>query len=430
MAFFLMCVYTVFLIFRPQDFIPALSGTPFMLIFLAGAALLTVSSRDFSIRGVPSWSLLALLAVMMLSSAVNGWFGGGIHILFDFGPVVATYFVFAHQLRAPGRLRLVCKVIVACTTLMVLHGVGQLSSGVGWTGAELVEGNRITWVGIFNDPNDLGLMFLVAIAMAVMLAKQSVNIWGATFWYLVTAFHIYGIYLTHSRGSMLTFLLMGAVFAYRRYGKAKFALLSIAIAPVMLYIYAHTRQIDIGDESAAGRIDAWYAAIYLFKNNPVFGVGMNAFTDHHTLTAHNSYLLVLAELGILGYLFWTLFVAASAFMVWSSVHGTFPKTGLEDDENKPFFHKKEQAGNTEDLVLEGKMILYALLAYLSAAFLLSRSYIVVLYIICGMALAHYHRTLAEGVTVKEISGRTLTVFLVVFMPASLVFLYLATKVLI
>ena len=42
----------------------------------------------------------------------------------------------------------------------------------------------------------------------------------------------------------------------------------------------------------------------MFKSAPVFGIGFNGFTDQYEITAHNSFVLCLAELGILGSTLW------------------------------------------------------------------------------------------------------------------------------
>ncbi|MGB1222289.1 MAG: hypothetical protein ACPG43_12145, partial [Alcanivoracaceae bacterium] len=264
-GFLLLCLYTLFLLLRPQDFIEPLHGTPLMSIFLGGAMLLTLMRRDFGLRDVPSWALLFLLAVMVLSSAANGWLGGGVTIVREFGPVVATYLVYSHQLREPGRLGRLCLLVVACTTVMVVHSVQQLETGIGWSGARVVEGNRVTWVGIFNDPNDLGLMFLVAIPMILMRARLAASAFMRFCWYGLALFHVYGIYLTHSRGAVLTLLLLVAVAGYRRYGMARSAVAALLASPVMYMVLSGMRSINAEEESAAGRIEAWYTGIQLFK---------------------------------------------------------------------------------------------------------------------------------------------------------------------
>ena len=58
------------------------------------------------------------------------------------------------------------------------------------------------------------------------------------------------------------------------------------------------------DESNAGRLDAWSAGLGMFRQQPFFGVGYNMFTDHNEITAHNSFVLCFAELGLFGYFIW------------------------------------------------------------------------------------------------------------------------------
>jgi hypothetical protein len=56
----------------------------------------------------------------------------------------------------------------------------------------------------------------------------------------------------------------------------------------------------ISDASTAGRVDAWYAGLQMFKSAPLFGIGFGRFADSYERTAHNSFVLCLAELGIVG----------------------------------------------------------------------------------------------------------------------------------
>jgi O-antigen ligase len=54
--------------------------------------------------------------------------------------------------------------------------------------------------------------------------------------------------------------------------------------------------------STTERLESWSAALDLFIEHPLRGVGHAMFTGHHYLTAHNSYLLAAAEMGIVGLL--------------------------------------------------------------------------------------------------------------------------------
>lgn len=432
MAFVLLLLYTVFLVLRPQDFIPALSGAPYMMIFLAGAFLATVTGRRLTFSDVPTLALFGLVIVMILSTIANGWVGGVVPILTDFGTIVVTYLVCVGQLRDGSRLRWFSLVICICTTVIVLHSVQQAQTGIGWTGAQTVEGNRVTWVGIFNDPNDLGLLFLVALPMLLMRAQLAAGLLVRGFWYLIAAAHIYAVWLTHSRGAMLTLMLLAAIVFLRRYGVMKLIVAGVVALPALYLVFSRMRAIEVDEESAYGRIDAWYTGIQLFRENPFLGVGMDAFTDHHHLTAHNSYILVLAELGASGYMMWTLMISAAVLMVWRATHGRLksnPPVKVEAGSGSGFSVPAKPDNRPPALLVEGNMILYAMVAYLSASFFLSRSYIVLLYILCGMAVAYFHKARQVDPDIVSVTAKSLTLFVVLMVPFSLVALYLLVKVL-
>jgi hypothetical protein len=68
-------------------------------------------------------------------------------------------------------------------------------------------------------------------------------------------------------------------------------------APVMLL----GGRDDAGaDQSTMERIECWSTAIDFFRQSPIVGVGKTQFTEHHYLTAHNSFMLALGETGLPG----------------------------------------------------------------------------------------------------------------------------------
>lgn len=46
----------------------------------------------------------------------------------------------------------------------------------------------------------------------------------------------------------------------------------------------------------------------MFKHRPLFGFGKERFLEYHSKVAHNSYVTVMAELGVFGYLLWMSFL--------------------------------------------------------------------------------------------------------------------------
>jgi O-antigen ligase len=53
------------------------------------------------------------------------------------------------------------------------------------------------------------------------------------------------------------------------------------------------------------RLNCWSEAMGMWRENPIMGVGSGQFLEHHFQTAHNSFLLALAEVGPIGLLLWT-----------------------------------------------------------------------------------------------------------------------------
>ena len=114
-----------------------------------------------------------------------------------------------------GNLTLM-SVMVLCATVLAMHGIGQHRSGIGWTGIPIGEDGRIQYVGIFNDPNDLGMLFVSVFPMAALLCKRAGFV-GKLFWFACILTLLYGVYLTNSRGAMLGVLVViGAYIWYRR----------------------------------------------------------------------------------------------------------------------------------------------------------------------------------------------------------------------
>jgi hypothetical protein len=55
----------------------------------------------------------------------------------------------------------------------------------------------------------------------------------------------------------------------------------------------------------------------MWHSNPVVGVGKGQYMEHHGITAHNSFILVLGELGTVGIFIWitAIYVAFKSLMV-------------------------------------------------------------------------------------------------------------------
>ncbi|MGF1547051.1 MAG: O-antigen ligase family protein [Thiotrichales bacterium] len=301
---------------RPQEFVPFLFGLPVLNLALALATVvwLFTGGKRFD---TPQMLIVALLSlVIALSSLVNSGLSGLDHVIKTFFPGVWLFVLIASTARSVRDVRVYWEAIALFGLAIVLHTIQVYHFTVGWTGIEVLVENGVKrgiYVGIFRDPNDLGL-FLVSIApVYIAWWRRSSGLLEFVVHAVLLGLLVYAIYLTNSRGAMIGLGLVGLLALYKQYGR-KIAILGSALLPVLIALISVRVTQEFGsDASSVGRLDSWYAGIQMFFTHPVLGVGYDRFVEFNWLTAHNSFILILAEVGILGYVLWTGLLVANMY---------------------------------------------------------------------------------------------------------------------
>lgn len=377
--FFLSILYLVFTIIRPQDYMSSMANVPAMPVILGLAFLFWIFSARKTFSEPQQSLLVVFLVAIMMSEVANSWFGGAWEQFKQFGPYVAAFFVLSTALTTRRRVVITFAVISLCTIVLALHGIQQASTGIGWTGKTLDPAGRICYVGIFNDPNDLGLLFVIAVPMIMYMAGRS-GFLMRLFWLAGEGAVLYGVYLTQSRGTLLAVMLIFGIYIWRKRGLIWAGLLGGGgLMSALAFSASRVQDINVDDPSAFGRVDAWYEGMHMFFSHPLFGVGAGNFTDYNYLTAHNSLVLVLAETGLFGYVTWLAFVGYGFMMMWAIVRHV-PESMDADTELE---WREEQK--------IGFVLFLSLCGFYMAAFFLSRSYIVLLYLQAAIVLGHFIR---------------------------------------
>jgi putative inorganic carbon (hco3(-)) transporter len=407
--FFYLLAYVAVLYLRPQEYWPALMDTPLVPVLLLWTAFLWLVAAPKKFAAPQHGLMLGLMLGMFMSLLMVGWLGGAIDVVKEFAPTLLLFYMVATWVNSEERFQNMATLLTVVTTVLAVHGIRQAATedGVGWTGAQMIDG-RITYVGLLNDPNDLSMVFLMALPFMFYLAKALPHFvlrWGS--WGAVGT-TLYATYLCNSRGSVLGLLAMTCTYAVRRFGWWRSVLvLPLLLAPILLLAPSRMNDMSADEESAAGRVDAWFEGFDMFKSHPLFGIGKGLFTDHNPLTAHNSFVLAIAELGLFGYFFWLSIVAVSVLMVYRLVRSPEPQ-----------------------LQPMASALAYSLMGTLVAAFFLSRSYVVYLFLLIALVVAVYQmaRTCWPDALV-EIKASAMLGKLVLFELATIVFLWLLTRIL-
>jgi O-antigen ligase len=174
--------------------------------------------------------------------------------------------------------------------------------------------------------------------------------------------------MTQSRSGQLALLAVVGAYFIRRFGWRGVVAAGLLSLPLIVF---GGRAGEEADSSSAERLDCWEAGLGMFRTNPVLGVGAGQFANHHYLTAHNSFILTLAELGPLGLFLWS----CAFYLVFKIL-----VQALRD------FADNE----TSDIVARWAMALIASLAgSLVSSFFLSIAYHPILWVQFGLVAAFY-----------------------------------------
>ena len=381
MAYFALLLYTAILFIRPQEWVGFMKGWP-ILDFVVGFAILAwlghLLRREWSVKDAPqNWLMLGLFVAVIMSHVRHTYMAATIESFQSFGKVVLIYFLMVSVLTTKKRIKGMIAVIVIGCLFMSLHGILQAHTGLGFGGAKpLIREDmvRVRAMGIFHDPNDLSLMlvsvmpFLVSVFLNRESAVPARALCGAA---LIPM--LYCVYLTNSRGGWLALAVTAGVYAYMRlpYKKLGMALGVLALPAVVVLGPSRVETIGSQDGSIEGRVAAWGYGNYMLKQWPIFGAGKGRFTEFSDdgRVAHNSFVHCYAELGLFGYFFWIGLIMAS---LWDGY--TLSKAEFEDEEN-------------QDLSRLGEAGVAGLIGFLAAAFFLSRTYIIPLYLLFALMAA-------------------------------------------
>lgn len=340
----------IFILARPQEFLPLLQKVPFLHLGAALAAIgYIVDLRLHRLQPIPTNTLpwvLGFLGWALLSTALNvpeqiPRLGLEMAILF------VLYGTIAHGVQRFRTFQVVVGVLSATCVFIALICFHQGLSATQCVGGQAVEGGvdgkpdgrlcelhaqcsgpeaepglvyrcenvglfdtytidgRVRYMGELHDPNEVGLTLCaggIGLLIGFMLRKRKGG--SQLLLALGVLLCLATVLLTKSRGSLVAAMLVPGVYVVRRYGMAALIPAAMLALPVLAL---GGRSGANADMSTLNRYEAWAAGLDMFKQSPFYGVGARMFTDHHWLTAHNTYVLTLGELGLPGmFLFITL----------------------------------------------------------------------------------------------------------------------------
>jgi len=404
-------LYLSIIYLRPQEFIPGLKGQPLALM-LAVVVLATYiihnsfQKKEFLFTRFRQGFFMIIFFIIILLSQLQHFYLTGFKNAFDrFIPTFMLFVMITNLISNMKQLKKVIFLLIFLTTLICIDGIYQYYNGIDIAGQTMVSG-RIRWIGIFEDPNDLGIAILSFTPFPLLyLLKKGTKFLNKVFWFIILAIYLYALYLTNSRGTFLGLMALLAYYSIKRWGWAKGIIGSV---PIIILIFAvgpsRMSELSLNEASASGRIEAWSTGLKLLIWRPILGVGFGNFTMYHPLTAHNSIVLCWSELGLIGLFVW-LFIITSSFEEMILI---------------------EQKAINNELTLLASGLQLSIISFFISAFFLSKTYDSVLVIIIALCtLLSYFSRIQLGYKIKFIKFKEI-IFVLIF----LFFLIITIKILV
>lgn len=337
-AFSALVLFATVMYAVPGEWIPALAPARLALVSSGLGAGLMVLRRVG--RGEPLFldgaRGVALLAFTGLAVASIGW---SVH------PVV-TQFTAIELAKLTAIYLTLVNVVTNQRRLMILAGAIVLASivtSVGviqyfFAGANLVEGYRARWVGVYADPNHMAMGVALVVPLAIAFVARKGTPWLFRLACIAAAaLAVTAIIFSYSRGGFLGLLTATALWLFREKRRfqavvlgAVLALGMVVFAPERFWNRTETVTTFHQDASAMGRVYAWQVASRISLDKPLLGVGAGAFRfawfeyapveATRAYVAHNIFLDVVGELGWTGLLLFLVFVGGTVGGAFRASH--------------------------------------------------------------------------------------------------------------
>ncbi|HEY0250514.1 MAG TPA: O-antigen ligase family protein [Kofleriaceae bacterium] len=334
----------VFVLLRPQEFVPFLQRLPFLHLFTILAVLGYVIDvrlrrlQPIAVNTLPWIAAFLIWAILCTAIEAPDTLVGLILFLVV---LFALYGVIAHGIQRFRTFQIVAGTLTAAVVFLALvcahqgFSPKQCVGGVDTDGAidgvpdgreceknEECRGGeaepdmefrcehvglfgtysvdeRVRYRGELSDPNEVALAICsggMAMLLGFALLKQTSS--GRRLVYVAgIGLCVVAVFMTQSRGGLLAMVLVPGIYAIRKWGWS-------VVVPggglAFLVLTLGGRSGENADASTQQRYEAWSVGLDLWHHSPMFGVGARQFAAHHFLTAHNSFVLMLTELGIVG----------------------------------------------------------------------------------------------------------------------------------
>jgi probable O-glycosylation ligase (exosortase A-associated) len=318
LAFAGIYLFTLLMYSRPHEIMPGLFGwLPLPKIVAISSILIYIAAKIRAGEALIVWTLelkmLALLwALGLLFAPVSASPGDSFNVLFD--PLIKILIVFAMQITlidTRPRFRAMIGIMVFCQALYSLNSIRIFLTG-GYSGTGTFQTRISGWGSSLGNPNDVACVLALMTPLSVICALSQRG-WKRWLYFACAGVTAVAIMFTFSRAGFLALIASCGLIIWKatRGHRVKMLPLVAGLAVILIvaapgdYMARLSTILNPRSDttnSAQERQEHMLRAAELAIRRPIVGVGMGNFHIYaiHEMRAHNSYLEIAAELGIIG----------------------------------------------------------------------------------------------------------------------------------
>lgn len=291
---------------RPASFLPVLDLPYFYSVFPLTLFVVSMFASGlrpmkevFSDR-IAGW-VMAFFGLVLLSLVSSPVFEFSSKSAVAVSGYVILFLLIARIVTTESRIRGVVFTLALAHLFLVVNNPDALFNPQ--------QRHGMSGASFLGDGNDFSMslcLLLPCIAYAALSFKNPLA--RLLCWAFIVVL-VLAVIATQSRGATLGLLaIMGYIWWRSPRKLAATAIIAIIAIGAVLYApaeyFARMDTLTTGatDGSAQGRIGAWKGAIGMGIKNPILGIGTGHFGSRWGMTAHSTYMLAFAELGIPGFI--------------------------------------------------------------------------------------------------------------------------------
>jgi O-antigen ligase len=229
--------------------------------------------------------------------------------------LLSLYLVVLSTNISRKELRTISLSVVAGACAAAVYTIFQFYGGASYHGTmrgSLMAGDKAT------DPNYFAASLLLPLSLAVHGFLTPRSRLARLGWLVVAATLAFGILVTMSRGSLVAVTLMVLFYMYTHQVSRRMAIPLVAIFVALAFVLPgafFTRMQTAVESGGSGRTVIWKGALVTFEHYALLGAGLNNFPYANQANigstpvllgitfgwgAHNTYLEIAVEMGIVG----------------------------------------------------------------------------------------------------------------------------------